>query len=256
MRSLPFSAPAAASRMKRRVLRKNTAGTGISFLLHAILVVWCAGIGGATSSRQASGVYEVDIVTYVPPARVASATDAAREMNAACKESEGDAKSLSGIEKEEALPALSPVRSADLVKQASEKLRAPEPQARPSQERGMAPELAPPSMPRGKPDIRQGESSYLVALWKSRVRGILDMALKNPAARAKSDLSLKTTYLLRVSREGELLDKRLLVSSGNGAFDRSVQLALENARGFPRPPEALLAGRESVEFPLSFAPSD
>ena len=68
------------------------------------------------------------------------------------------------------------------------------------------------------------------------------------------DMSLKTTYLLRVSRSGELLDKKLLVSSGNNPFDRSVLLALSSVSAFPVPPLALIAGRDAVEITMSFTP--
>jgi TonB family protein len=252
MRNALCSARAAFLRMARWLRREKPASVGISLILHLALVTWCVGVGGASASRTSPDVSEVDIVTAMPPALTAGASVAARGMNDALGDKVGEEKSLSGVEKEEALPVFTPAPAPELMRPVCEKAGEPE---HPSRERGAAPEPAPPAAPRHRPDGMQGESPCHEALWKSRVRGILDLAWKNPDSAAKIDLSLKTTYLLKVSRDGALLDKRLLISSGNASFDRSVQLALEKARRFPRPPETLLAGRESVEFPMSFAPS-
>ena len=77
---------------------------------------------------------------------------------------------------------------------------------------------------------------------------------KTPPEISVMDASLTKTYLLKVSRTGELLDKKLLVSSGNGPFDRSVHLALSNVTSLPQPPIVLIAGRDSVEVTMSFTP--
>ena len=91
-------------------------------------------------------------------------------------------------------------------------------------------------------------------IWKSQVRALVDGFWKTPPEISIMDMSLKTTYLLKISRSGELLDKRLLVSSGNSPFDRSVLLALSGVTRLPAPPLVLIAGRDTVEITMSFTP--
>ena len=68
------------------------------------------------------------------------------------------------------------------------------------------------------------------------------------------DANLKTTYELRISREGDLLARRLMVSSGNRPYDRSVLLALERVKHLPPPPLAVMAGKQWELFVISFSP--
>jgi hypothetical protein len=51
-------------------------------------------------------------------------------------------------------------------------------------------------------------SSSETALWKTRVRGMVEALWRTPPRSRVMDVSLKTTYLLRVGRSGELLQKR------------------------------------------------
>lgn len=77
---------------------------------------------------------------------------------------------------------------------------------------------------------------------------------RTPPEIEQMDASLQTTYLLRVGRAGELLQKKLLVSSGNVPFDRSVLVALGRIGRFPQPPLVLIAGEDWVEVTMSFTP--
>ena len=78
--------------------------------------------------------------------------------------------------------------------------------------------------------------------------------VEDPPEISVMDTSLKTTHLLKISRSGELLDKKLLISSGNSPFDRSVHLALNSVTTLPPPPLVLIAGQSSVEVTMSFTP--
>ncbi|HHO76543.1 MAG TPA: TonB C-terminal domain-containing protein [Deltaproteobacteria bacterium] len=93
-----------------------------------------------------------------------------------------------------------------------------------------------------------------VGVWKSKVMVLVESLWKTPPEISIMDMSLKTTYLLKISRTGELLDKSLLISSGNSPFDRSVFLALHSVTTFPAPPLVLIAGRDAVEVTMSFTP--
>lgn len=93
-----------------------------------------------------------------------------------------------------------------------------------------------------------------IAIWKGRVRGMVEALWRTPPEIEEMDTSLQTTYLLRVGRAGELLQKKLLVSSGNVPFDRSVLVALSKISRFPQPPLVLIAGSDWVEVTMSFTP--
>ena len=99
-----------------------------------------------------------------------------------------------------------------------------------------------------------GGTASEIAIWKARVRGMVETLWRTPPEIEEMDASLQTTYLLRVGRAGELLQKKLLVSSGNVPFDRSVLVALGKISRFPQPPLVLIAGEEWVEVTMSFTP--
>ena len=99
-----------------------------------------------------------------------------------------------------------------------------------------------------------GGTSSEIALWKTKVRGMVEGLWKTPPEIENMDARLQTTYLLRISRTGALLQKKLLVSSGNVPFDRSILIALGRASRFPAPPLMLIAGEDWVEVTMSFTP--
>jgi hypothetical protein len=91
-------------------------------------------------------------------------------------------------------------------------------------------------------------------MWKARVRSMVENLWKTPPEIEGMDSSLQTTYLLRVSRTGELLQKKLMVSSGNVPFDRSILISLGRVSRLPQPPLVLIAGENWFEFTMSFTP--
>jgi hypothetical protein len=111
---------------------------------------------------------------------------------------------------------------------------------------------------RGAPGASQGPAgagvSSEILIWKTRVRGMVESLWRTPPEIEAMDPGLKTTYLLRVGRAGELQQKKLLVSSGNVPFDRSILVALGKVTRFPVPPLALIAGEDWVEVTISFTP--
>jgi TonB family protein len=58
---------------------------------------------------------------------------------------------------------------------------------------------------------------------------------------------LKVTYMIKISKSGEIINIKMLVSSGNRAYDRSVALALSRIK-LPLPP----SGKD--EWTLTFVP--
>lgn len=127
-----------------------------------------------------------------------------------------------------------------------------------SPDAGGASSLARPQVPGGTGTVQargqHGGTPSEIALWKTKVRGLVESLWKTPPEVEDMDAGLQTTYLLRVSRTGELLQKKLLVSSGNVPFDRSILIALGRASRFPTPPLILIAGEDWVEVTMSFTP--
>lgn len=92
------------------------------------------------------------------------------------------------------------------------------------------------------------------AIWQSRVRETVFRVWRMPPEVAFFDGGLKTTYQLQVSRDGSLVDKKLVVSSGNKLFDHSIFLALGRVQRFAAPPLSLVAGTQEVEVIMTFWP--
>jgi len=104
-------------------------------------------------------------------------------------------------------------------------------------------------------DESTGNSSLAVKLWRTRIWYIVNTLRKSPLELSITDKSLKNTCLLRVSRDGQLLQKQLLVSSGNTQFDRSVIMALNRIIRLPPPPNELIAEYDWVEIIIIYSPS-
>lgn len=226
----------------------------ISFFFHLVFVLAMVDIDFSAKDEQAYDVYEVEIVAQAPSRVRASAPKAAVSPAYIDKKTDTP-KSISEINKEKALPDISPVLSPSKI----------EPQPGNREEQDDFPDTkneAPSQSQVHSPDTGQGkggavaadQSSYLLALWKSQVMSLVQRVWKAPPEIALIDKSLKTTYLLRISRNGELMDKRLLISSGSGPYDRSVHLALSSLKRLPQPPLFMVAGQDSVEVTMSFTP--
>ena len=76
--------------------------------------------------------------------------------------------------------------------------------------------------------------------------------MEDPAGDREYGYNAADHVLLRISRRGSLLQKKLLVSSGNVPFDRSILIALGRAIRFAAPPLILIAGEDWVEVTMSF----
>lgn len=241
-------------------MNKLSGYTGISLLAHFLFILTLVDVSFAPrDDLSAYDVYEIDIVTSVPSAGKAAASrvEAPSHKSSSTKyyyRKGSEPSTISGIKKEKGLqdhsPELSPADLEPLVEKKKdtyeEDVSSSAPTDRPYPDTGGT---APGRLSRGP-----GESSNLMAVWKTQVRMVVDSVWKTPPEISVVDESLKTTYLLRISRSGELLDKKLLISSGNGPFDRSVYLALSSVTTLPQPPLVLIAGHDSVEITMSFTP--
>ncbi|MFY9398942.1 MAG: TonB C-terminal domain-containing protein [Desulfomonilia bacterium] len=225
---------------------------GISFLAHLLLIFSLVDMDFSSQNDPSPyDVYEIDIVTPAPSSAGAAKGGAAPARASGQKKyfyrKGSEQSALSGISKEKALPGQAPELSPEDLEPLVER-----------DDRDLEEDIAPPasagSTALGGSGAQAAGSASAVAAWKARVRAVVDSMWKTPPEISVMDASLTTTYLLKVSRTGELLDKKLLVSSGNGPFDRSVHLALSNVTSLPQPPIVLIAGRDSVEVTMSFTP--
>ena len=229
---------------------------GISLVLHAALMVALVDIEFSRTEIPTYDVYEVSIVSSVPSVRQPSASGKTSPGSKKYVYRKGsDPSSISSIKKDSALKNRAPeLKPADI-----EPIKPPDDEPSPDSPSSAADDLSQrlreyESTETSGPSGPSGLSSNPMNIWKAQVRSLVDGLWKTPPEISILDMSLKTTYLLRISRSGVLLDKRLLVSSGNSPFDRSVLLALSSVTKLPVPPLVLIAGRDSVEITMSFTP--
>jgi len=229
---------------------------GISLVLHAVLMVSLVDIDFSRTEIPSYDVYEVSIVSSVPSARKPAASAKASSTAKKYVYRKGsDPTSISSIKKDSAVKNRAPeLKPADI-----EPVKQPDDESSPDMPSSVADDLsqrlkeyepAGTSLHSGRSNL----SSNAVGIWKAQVRSLVDERWKTPPEISILDSSLKTTYLLKISRSGVLLDKRLLVSSGNSPFDRSVLLALSGVDKLPVPPLVLISGRDTVEITMSFTP--
>lgn len=210
----------------------------ISLVLHAIVIIALIDVGLTGRKSEATDVYSVSIVAGAPssvPSAPAEGTGKKYIYNRNQRKA-----TLGEVMKERGLRESAPEISPRDIK--------------PEEPVDRGPETASATPQRGQGTGPAGGSPSDSALWKLRVRGIVEMLWKTPPEIETMDLSLRTTYLLRVSRSGELLQKKLMVSSGNLPFDRSVLNALNRVNRFPPPPPGLSPGEDTVEVIMNFSP--
>jgi outer membrane biosynthesis protein TonB len=221
----------------------------ISLICHAGLVLAMLDVRFSGKLPDSSEVYEVSIVAGMPPAAGASQGVSIPQGKKYIAPKKAEKVSLGEVKKEKATKESSPSLSPSDIKP-----EVPEE----SQDMPYAGNLIKPqgqaAAGTGQAHGPAGGTSSEIALWKTKVRGMVEGLWKTPPEIENMDARLQTTYLLRVSRTGGLLQKKLLVSSGNVPFDRSILIALGRASRFPPPPLILVAGEDWVEVTMSFTP--
>ncbi|HEX3757798.1 MAG TPA: HEAT repeat domain-containing protein, partial [Kofleriaceae bacterium] len=115
----------------------------------------------------------------------------------------------------------------------------PPPAARPA--RGSAPHGA---------DYLGAVAGQLEPRWTAFVD---DCRLRLPASHPLNALTLAATFELAVGRDGRIVERRPLASSGNGDFDAAVADVLADASPLPAPPGELVSDDELVHLHWQFA---
>jgi TonB family protein len=217
----------------------------ISLVCHLILMLSLVDVGFSSRKLDSSDIYEVSIVAGIPAGGASASPTVGVPQGKKFLYNRGAQRaSIGEIKKERALKEVSPELLPSDIKPMRKNESGPDMPEAGSGVAGIGPFARGPA----------GGSTSEVALWKARVRGLVETLWKPPLEIETMDMSLQTTYLLRVSRLGELLQKKLLVSSGNAPFDRSVLAALGRTTRFPPPPLILVAGEDWVEVTMSFTP--
>jgi TonB family protein len=215
----------------------------VSLVFHAVAVFALLDIGFSGKKTDASDVYEVAIVAGAPAGASASSGAGISQGKKFIYNKDNRKAALGEVKKERGLKETAPeISPADI---------------KPEKPVESGPDMAGITGNKGQTARGPGPGGGLAsetALWKARVKGMVEMLWKPPPEIEVMDLSLQTTYLLRISRTGELLQKKLLVSSGNAPFDRSILTSLNRVAHFPPPPPSLIAGQDWVEITMSFKP--
>ena len=222
----------------------------ISLICHAGLVLALVDVRFSGKLPDTADVYEVSIVAGMPAAAPgASKNVSIPQGKKFIAPRKTEKVSLGEVKKEKATKESSPTLSPSDIK----------PEA-PLESQDM-PYTGNLIKPQGLSGADSGQAhgpiggtSSEIALWKTKVRGMVEGLWKTPPEIENMDATLQTTYLLRISRTGSLLQKKLLVSSGNVPFDRSILIALGRAIRFAAPPLILIAGEDWVEVTMSFTP--
>ena len=220
----------------------------MSVLIHILIFITVVYANIPVNSKTKSVIYEVDLVTMNPSADIYKAQ---KNLQNAQFDIKKISISFSEIDKEKVL-------NDDTSEPRSLDTETPEKKTLVSYDETVSnlngnmdsnTEL----VDNPKPDKNQTRGPSLVTIWKQQVRNVIDRSWENLQEIQSMDMSLRTTCLLQISRNGDFLNKKLLISSGNAQFDRSVLVALENIRKLPMPPVEIMSDHNSVEVTMLFA---
>ncbi len=212
-------------------MRKFHVFLAISLLLHIGLFAVVLMPDFSSRPKTAPVVYEVDIVPGVPGASVSGGAF----RNFSMPSSAPKIKDFGEISRD--VP----------VNDGLSRLPSPDLDSKPSRSSGSE---QPGQLDRHGENDSSGGSAYGEVARKEAWIGIVMARFKNvwqiPEGVPISP-NLQATYNIRISASGDIISKKLLVSSGNRPYDRSVEIALSRIK-LPPPP----GGR--YEWTLSFVP--
>jgi TonB C terminal len=90
-------------------------------------------------------------------------------------------------------------------------------------------------------------------IWTAEMQGILQDHW-HPSQGIPIKQSLLITFLLSLTREGEILDKKRKDSSGNICFDKTVWIAQARVKRFPASPVSQMSDRPHPEIATTGEP--
>ncbi|HVN71622.1 MAG TPA: cell envelope integrity protein TolA [Desulfomonilia bacterium] len=223
----------------------------MSLICHLVFVLSLVDVEFSGKKPDISDVYEVSIVPGVPASGEAASKSASTpETKKFIFNKKSEHASLGEVKKEKSL-------KEGPLKLTPSEIKRETPEESGPDTTGASSLVKPPAQSAigtGTAHGTGGGSSSEVALWKMKVDSMVHSLWKAPPEIDTMDKSLNATYILRVSRTGELLQKKLIVSSGNVPYDRSVLIALSKVSRFPQPPLVIIAGEDWLDITMSFRP--
>ncbi|MCD6569207.1 MAG: TonB C-terminal domain-containing protein [Deltaproteobacteria bacterium] len=214
---------------------------GISLVLHLILFFALVDIDLSSTNRDpslAESVYEVSIVSAKDIRGVGKPIPRPKKVI------RSRSKKIEGVGKEHAIAEKTPDFSPKEIE--------PPVKTEPATQ---SPEPSEIVRPLDKKRAMEGMSQVSldqVAIYKAKIKEIIKDYWKVPPELSILERSLKATYMIRIVRNGNVMNKKLIVSSGNKPFDRSILRALDNVNMLPVPPLVLIAGADTLEIVITF----
>ena len=242
----------------------------ISFVLHFILFFALIDINpsGAQHDLALAGIYEVSIVSED---EIGTITGSAQTWQKVIRESVEKVKGLSAVEREaiisENMPSLSPKElnppktestlpsnyASEILKSIDKRIDFSQTTDPTSNAISSLSSEIPVSSQKG--DTKGGTNKAQddqTNIYKARIKEIIKGYWKTPPEIAFLRRTLKATYMMSIVKNGEVVDRKLVSSSGNNAFDASIFRALENVKNLPSPPPSLVSADRTLDIVITF----
>jgi outer membrane biosynthesis protein TonB len=107
------------------------------------------------------------------------------------------------------------------------------------------------SKPSGKGGSSKTQDKQ-IGIYKAKVKEIIRRHWKTPPEVAFSRKTLKSTYMMSIVKNGEIVDKKMISSSGNTSFDSSILAALNSVERLPAPPSLLIEDARTLDIVITF----
>jgi len=217
---------------------------GISLIMHFILFSAIVSFHTSANTVHIPSVYEVSIVSAIGSAsgeRVRTKSlKSYRKKRISLKKRLPNPKKVGAIETSPLTLKAPDIKSSKSLKSVPKEK--------------VSTETSGPYTSKATADINKGiVLGNEITLYKMRIRNIIRSNWRVPPEIALSQGTLKASYMIKVSRNGEVLDRKLVMSSGNQPYDASVFMALNSVKGFPVPPITLIAGADALEVVMTFS---
>ncbi len=227
-----------------------------SLILHLLLAFALIDLGFTGRDRPVSEVYEVAIVAAPPRAGIKSSAPkrSTGKKTFVRRSSQKTTTGLADIKKEKSsVKSQTPeLKDVELDEVPVEDLLGDEQDYRYADEfdEGTDEVVDVGTAPSGvyRPDATPTD------IWAGKVKLLVQGKWKFPPELSVLDDSIAVMYDCKIARDGRLLECNLVLSSGNGPYDRSVKLAIDSIKNVPPPPSSVMAGQDVVTIPFNFTP--
>jgi hypothetical protein len=221
----------------------------ISLILHLALFSTIVGVGISKKQKSQYNVYEVSIVAPMPYSRAATQPEAAlAEAKKYVRPETSTIKGFSEIAKEQAVkekaPSFKPIELEPKLKGGKGDKQTAQPEG---------PNLSSePWASAGMASNAWEGSQESIENWKNSVKKTIKDHLNLKGIPSK--IPHNPMFRLKISRNGQLISKSLILSSKNISFDKALEIAMNKVTNLPVPPRAVLGDNPFVEVVMEFEP--